>query len=69
MPPPYYRLSPPGEIVEAERIVREGAFVVLRGTTLVIGKPREIVIRRVPARVTVEELASPAGPLTGPPLV
>lgn len=51
---PLYRLTPPGELVEADSARQEDIHTVLRSTTLVIFKPREIVLRRVPAGVSVE---------------
>ncbi len=51
---PLYRLTPPGELIRADSARQEGIHTVLRGITLVIGKPREVVLRRVPASVTVE---------------
>lgn len=51
---PTYRLTPPGELVQADGLRRERAHTVLTGMTLVIGKPREVVVRRVPSSVTVE---------------
>lgn len=51
---PLYRLTPPGELVQADSVRREGINTVLLGTAFVIGSPREIVLRRVPASVRVE---------------
>jgi hypothetical protein len=51
---PLYRLTPPGELVRADSARAEGIHTVLRGMTFVIGKPREVVLRRVPSSVTVE---------------
>ena len=51
---PLYRLPPPGELVEADSARQEGIHLVLRGTKLVIGQPREVVLRRLPSSVTVE---------------
>lgn len=56
---PTYRLTPsdePPELLEADSCRREGIHTVLRGTVLVMGRPREIVLRRVPAHVLVEEV-------------
>ncbi|MBW3646822.1 MAG: hypothetical protein KY440_03465 [Actinobacteria bacterium] len=56
---PMYRLTPPGqpgELLEADTARSEGIHTVLRGVVLVMGKPREIVLRRVPADVLVEEV-------------
>jgi hypothetical protein len=55
-PVPIYRLTPPGELVEADNARQEGIHTVLRGQVLVIGSPREIVLRRVPLSVIVEVL-------------
>lgn len=51
-----YRLTPPGDLVEADSARQEGVHTVLRGTVLVMGRPREIVLRRVPQTVTVEQV-------------
>jgi hypothetical protein len=56
---PVYRLTAPGqqpELLEADYVRDEGRMVSLRGTALVMGRPREIVVRRVPRTVLVEEL-------------
>ena len=68
---PLYRLTPPGELVEADSARQEGIHLVLRGMTLVIGQPREVVIRRVPSSVTVElvDQAQPVEPVEGVPLI
>lgn len=58
---PVYRLhhpDQPAELLEADSARREGIHTTLRGTVLVMGRPREIVLRRVPAAVLVEEVAS-----------
>jgi hypothetical protein len=58
-PCPTYRLpSPAGstELVEAESCRAEGAMTVLRGTAYVMGRPREVVVRRVPRHGLVEEV-------------
>lgn len=47
------------EIVQADSVRLEGIHQVLRGTALVIGRPCEVVVRRVPTSVLVEELAGP----------
>ena len=55
---PVYRLTPPGqpaELVEADSCRVEGAWTVLRGTVLVMNRPREIVMRCVPAGVGAVE--------------
>lgn len=51
---PTYRLTPPGELVEADSLRDEGRTVALIGTALVMNRPRDIVVRRVPADVLVE---------------
>lgn len=51
---PLYRLTPPGELVRADSACREGVHTALRGTVLVMGQPREVVLRRVPSSVAVE---------------
>ena len=68
---PVYRLTLPGKLVEADSARQEGIHLVLRGMALVIGKPREVVIRRVPAGVIIEvvEPAEVRGRLSGPPLI
>ena len=56
---PSYRLTPPGEppeLLRADTARREGIHTVLRGTAYVMGRPREVVVRRVPADVLVELL-------------
>lgn len=50
------RPGQPAEDVHADSYRREGAHLVLRGTALVMNLPREIVVRRVPAHVRVEEV-------------
>jgi hypothetical protein len=63
----------PPEVVEAEHATVEGeANVVLRGTVLVIGQPREVVVRRIRAVdvLRVDELpaaVSPSGSGTATP--
>ena len=62
---PTYRLTPPdqpSELLEADSARREGIHTVLRGTAYVIGRPREVVLRRVPASVLVEVVDD--GPLS-----
>ena len=57
VPMPLYRLTTPGlpdEILAAERLVVEGVHTTLYGTALVIGRPRELVVRRCLAHVRVE---------------
>ncbi len=54
---PTYRLTPPGqpyELLEADSARVEGIHTVLRGTAYVMGRPREVVVRRVPRNVRVE---------------
>ena len=54
---PTYRLTTPGqpdELLQANSARREGIYTVLRGTAYVMGRPREIVVRRVSADVIVE---------------
>lgn len=56
---PVYRLTAPGlppELLVADYVRDEGRMVSLRGTALVMGRPREIVVRRVTREVLVEEL-------------
>lgn len=68
---PLYRLTPPGELVQADSARQEGIHLVLRGMTLVIGQPREVVIRRVSSSVTVElvDETQPVEPVEGFPLL
>lgn len=51
---PIYRLTPPGELVEADSLRDEGRTVALIGSALVINRPRDIVVRRVPTNVIIE---------------
>jgi hypothetical protein len=54
---PTYRLTAPDnsvEMLEADSARREGVHTVLRGTAYVMGRPRQIVVRRVPQDVRVE---------------
>jgi hypothetical protein len=51
---PLYRLTPPGEFLEADSARREGIHTTFRGVVLVMGRPREVVLRRVPAAVQAE---------------
>ncbi len=58
---PVYRLTPPTgatELLEADSARVEGIHTVLRGTVLVMGRPREVVLRRVPGGVRVERVES-----------
>lgn len=57
---PMYRLTPPGDLVEAEGIRDEGRTVALIGTALVMNRPRDVVIRRVPSSVLIEEVPPPS---------
>jgi hypothetical protein len=62
---PTYRLTAPdgsSELLEAESCSVEGVMTVLRGTAYVMGRPREVVVRRVHRTVLVElvEGAAPA---------
>ena len=59
---PLYRLSAPGltvEVLAADRLAREGQHATLYGTALVIGRPREVVVRRCTPDVVVEQLHVP----------
>ena len=54
---PTYRLTHPDgshELLEADSARVEGIHTVLRGTAFVIGRPREVVVRRAPHSVRVE---------------
>ncbi len=56
---PTYRLTTPGqpdELLEADSARREGSHTVLRSTAYVMGKPREVVLRRVPGSVVVQQV-------------
>jgi hypothetical protein len=56
---PTYRLTSPDgscELLEADYARDEGAFTTLYGTAIVIGRPREVVVRRAPRDVLVEEV-------------
>ncbi len=44
------------ELLEADSCRVEGAHSVLRGTAYVMGRPREVVVRRVPRLVLVEQV-------------
>ena len=44
------------EQLEADSLRTEGIHQVLRGVRLVIGRPREVVLRRVPREVLVEQV-------------
>ena len=59
---PLYRLTVPGlpaEVLAADRLAREGQHATLYGTALVIGRPREVVVRRCAPDVLVELLDEP----------
>ena len=58
---PIYRLTPPGELVEADSLREEGRTVALIGTALLMNRPRDIVIRRVPSSVVIEVVDDGAG--------
>jgi hypothetical protein len=54
-----YRILWPGEppeLVVADSVHLEGIYTVLRGTALVMGIPRHLVLRRVARHVTLEEV-------------
>ena len=56
---PTYRLTEPDgstELLEAHDARVEAGYTVLRGVALLIGLPREIVVRRVPRNVLVERV-------------
>ena len=62
---PVYRLHVPGqppELLRADSARAEGIHTVLRGTAVVMGRPREVGLRRVPASVRVELLSSSGDP-------
>ncbi len=55
-PVPTYRLTAPDnsvELLQADSARSEGIHTVLRGTAHVMGRPREVVLRRVPLSVRV----------------
>jgi hypothetical protein len=57
---PTYRLTAPDnsvELLQADSARREGIHTVLRGTAYVMGRPREIVVRRAPQGVRVDVVA------------
>ena len=59
---PLYRLSAPGlpvEVLAADRVAHEGQHATRYGTALVIGRPREVVVRRCAPDVLVEQLHEP----------
>ena len=59
---PLYRLTAPDlpvEVLAADRLAREGQHSTLYGTALVIGRPREVVVRRCAPDVLVELLDEP----------
>ncbi len=54
---PTYRLTAADnsvELLHADSARREGINTVLRGTAYVMGRPREVVVRRAPQNVCVE---------------
>lgn len=53
-PCPPTDLTPPGGLVKAQSVRDEGRTVALLGTALVMNRPRDIVIRRVPSHVLIE---------------
>ena len=58
---PTYRLTAPDdsvELLQADSARREGIHTVLRATASVMGRPREVVVRRAPAGVRVEVVDS-----------
>ncbi len=60
---PVYRLTPPtgpAELLEADSARVEGIHAVLRGTAYVMGRPREVVLQRVPRSVLVEPVGDAA---------
>ena len=65
---PTCRLTTPGqpeELLDADSASVEEIHTVLRGTAYVMGRPREVVVRRVPRDVIVAALAEPV-PVEGP---
>ncbi len=57
---PSYRLTTPGQpdeplVADSARV--EGVHTTLYGTAYVMGTPREVVVRRLPQRVLVEQFA------------
>jgi hypothetical protein len=55
---PLYRLTHPDgtcELLQADTARHEGAHTTFRGMVLVMGRPREVVLRRVPRSVRVDE--------------
>jgi hypothetical protein len=57
---PLYRLTHPDgtcELLQADIARQEGVHTTLRGTMLVIGQPREVVLRRVPRSVRIDEVS------------
>jgi hypothetical protein len=55
---PTYRLTTPDnvELLQADSCRVEGVHTVLRGTAHVRARPREVVVRRVPRPVLVEQV-------------
>lgn len=67
---PTYRLTAPGqpaELLTADSARCEGIHTVLRGTALVMGRAREVVLRRVPRGVVIEVVGDPAPDGSAPP--
>jgi len=54
---PTYRLTPPGELVEADSVRDEGRTCALIGTAIGMNRARENIVRRVSADVLVEVVA------------
>ena len=62
---PIYRLvsvGQPDELLEADSARVEGIHTVLRGTVHVMGRPREVVVRRAPARRVRRRGRAPVAP-------
>lgn len=56
---PVFRVTAPGqqpELLEADTARVEGGHTVLYGQAVVIGRIREVVVRRVPLGVEVERM-------------
>jgi hypothetical protein len=54
---PTYGLTAPDDsvkLLQANSARREGIHTVLRGTAYVMGRPREVLLRRLPHNVRVE---------------
>ena len=66
---PTYRLTHTDgstELLEADSARAEGVHTTFRGIVLVIGIPREIVVRRAPRSVLVEEVDGDVEPSSRP---